>query len=148
MQENAQAAIIANGEKAHKETTAKLKQEWGQDFKNNIGYAQAAVQGLFEKEIASDLLNMRLEDGTKLGDYAPFLRAMATAGRQLAQDPLFIPTNQLQGDPKSLDERKREIMSWRTGTPDQQRLYARADIQQELDTINAKQIAAMQGRAA
>ena len=148
MRESRQAALVAKGEMAHQETLKALKTEWGADFKNNVGFANAAVTGLFGKEIASDILNTRLEDGTRLGDFQPFLKAMNMAGRQLAQDPLFLPTNSLQGDPKTLTARKQEIMALRTGTTQQQKLYASPEIQQELDTILAREIAAMQGKAA
>lgn len=148
LRENMQASLVAQGQKAHQETLATLKKEWGPEFKANIGYAQAAVQGLFGKEAASDILGMRLEDGTRLGDYQPFLRAMNIAGRQLAQDPLFLPTNNLQSDPKSMAQRKAEIYALRNGTPDQQKQYRSPEIQQELDTILAKEIAAMSGRTA
>ena len=148
LRENAQAALVAKGELAHQETLKALKTEWGYDFKNNVGFAHAAVTGLFGKEATSDILNMRLEDGTRLGDFQPFLKAMNMAGRQLAQDPLFLPTNSLQGDPKTLTARKQEIMAMRNGTPQQQKLYATPEVQLELDTIIAKEIAAMQGKAA
>jgi len=148
MRETAQAALVAAGQKAHEDTLKTLKGEWGADFKNNMGYAQAALTGLFGKETAGEILNMRLEDGTKVGDWAPFLRAMTTAGRQLAQDPLFLPTNSLQGDPKTLAARKAEIYALRTGDAAQQKLYASPEIQQELDTILAKEIASLSGRAA
>lgn len=148
LRENAQAALVAKGELAHQETLKALKSEWGYDFKNNVGFANAAVTGLFGKEVASDILNTRLEDGTRLGDFQPFLKAMNMAGRQLAQDPLFLPTNSLQGDPKTLSARKSEIQALRYGTPQQQKLYASPEIQLELDTLIAKEIAAMSGKAA
>jgi len=58
------------------QTTNELKREWGSAFENKV----AAAKGIIEQFAGLDMLQMRLEDGTKIGNHPAFIKAFAAIG--------------------------------------------------------------------
>lgn len=87
------AAQMAAGAIAKRAESEKaLKEAWGTDYKVNMTYAESALQAYVPGNDARALLDMQLADGTKLGDHAVFIKAMAAAGRATTEDPAFLAT--------------------------------------------------------
>ena len=58
------------------QTTNELKREWGNSFGDKV----AAAKGIIEQFAGLDMLQMRLEDGTKVGNHPAFIKAFAAIG--------------------------------------------------------------------
>ena len=58
------------------QTTNELKREWGNSFESKV----AAAKGIIEQFAGLDMLQMRLEDGTKVGNHPAFIKAFAAIG--------------------------------------------------------------------
>jgi len=130
---------LATEEMTRVATEKELKQSWGTEYKLNMDFANAAVGALFGSDQVEDILNWRGEDGALLGDNKAFMRAMATAGRALAVDPVFSATMTMAGDPKSVDDRIKEIQAYRHGSSEQKREYDKlSSAGGELEQLYAK----------
>lgn len=139
LKEDSVAALVAVEEQTRAATDKELKASWGSEYKLNMNFANAAVSALFGDADVEEILDWRRDDGSRLGDNKAFLRAMATAGRALAVDPVFSATMTMAGDPKTVDERIKEIQAYRHGTPDQKREYDKlSSAGGELETLYAK----------
>lgn len=140
--ENQTAQALANEQTLRVQTEKELKKEWGPEFKANMDFAKAGLTMLFGKGQIDEVLKTRLADGALLGNYKPFLQAMAQGGRALAQDPLQWAAAGIGGDAKSVDERISEIMALRNGTPAQKKQYDEASKSGgELETLHTKKSA-------
>ena len=136
--EEAEASKHATAELKKSETEAQLKGMWGRDYDLNVQLADAFVAEKFGKR-ASEIMQMQLMDGTRIGDHAEFMQAFATAGRERAEDPTFIASLNQSGAPQNLEARKTEIMALRYGDDAQKKQYAvLAADGGELDKINAR----------
>ena len=58
------------------QTTNELKREWGNAFGDKV----AAAKDIIEQFAGLDMLQMRLEDGTKVGNHPAFIKAFAAIG--------------------------------------------------------------------
>ncbi len=58
------------------QTTNDLKREWGNAFENKV----AAAQDIVEQFAGNEILGMRLEDGTMIGNHPAFIKAFAAIG--------------------------------------------------------------------
>lgn len=136
--EEAEASKIAMAEAKKQETLGVLRNTWGRDFDLNVQLADAFVSEKFGKR-AAEIMQMQLMDGSRIGDNLEFMEAFAKAGRERAEDPLFIQSLNKGADPKSLEQRKTEIMAKRYGNDAERAEYARlAADGGELDQINGK----------
>lgn len=129
-----QKALEAAGVEARARTEQQLQQEWGYDYERNVEYANAAI-AQFSREVGMDagaMLNLRLEDGTHLGSYAPFIKMMTAIGRENAQDPNWLSfAHDPGGASKTGAARVVEIMALRDSPSTQQQFNSEA-VQTEL----------------
>lgn len=58
------------------QTTNELKREWGSAFENKV----AAAKDVVDQFAGSEILQMRLEDGTMIGNHPAFIKAFAAMG--------------------------------------------------------------------
>ena len=58
------------------QTTNELKREWGNAFENKV----AAAKDVVDQFAGSEILQMRLEDGTMIGNHPAFIKAFAAIG--------------------------------------------------------------------
>lgn len=127
LKEETLAEALATENLTRAKTETALKQEWGGNYGVNMDFSKAGVSALFGgDDVVQDTLDLRMADGSLLGDYQPFMKAMMNAGRALGQDPLFMATSQYAGTAESLEARATEIRKWRYGTSDEKDRYAKA----------------------
>ena len=104
--------------KSHQEALDTLKKEWGGEFSAKLAFANAGVKEHFDVADPSDILQLRLADGSALGSNAAFVKAMASVGRLTADDPTMLKSLNLDnGTAASVDARIAEIMSLRDTDP-------------------------------
>ena len=126
--EQAQQTALERATAARAETETALRKEWGRDFEANVKWAEAAVQQFG----VAPVLDLRLADGSLLGDHPVIVKAMAQIGRLNSEDPYMLAAAG-QGTGKSPEDRKAEIMAYRYSDP---KKYASQEIQTELERIN------------
>lgn len=153
LREQAQAQLIAEAATFARNSEAELRKEWGAaDFAKNIALTGPGVVALVGRDGAEELRTLRLANGALLGDHPLYVKLGASAGRLSQQDPVFWAANQMQGDGKSLEGRKSEIMKLRTSSvPGDREKYAEASKPGgELAIINERlaQVRSNNGRAA
>lgn len=127
MMEEQASQMAAQAAVAKQATETNLKNDWGPEYKINMGYANSAIQSYFNVENAQEVLDWVGADGTKLGDNEAFVRAMTSAGRATSEDPNFLQAltgEGLKGD--ALQTEIDKIKGWRRGTPAEQKQYAEA----------------------
>lgn len=139
MREAAQAEFVAKGAQFAQDSKKALEKEWGPDFAKNIAYTGPGLVAMLGNE-GDVLRQVKLADGGYLGDHPLFVKMAAQAGRIAGDDPIFWRATQMQGDGKSLEGRKSEIMALRTSSkPGDREKYA--DLSKpggELSIINSR----------
>ena len=65
--------MAANDAKIMQDTELSLKKEWGDDYGNKLSMAKEAVESF----ASTDMLEIRLADGTKVGNHPDFIKAFA-----------------------------------------------------------------------
>ena len=65
--------MAANDAKIMQDTELSLKKEWGDDYGNKLAMAKEAVESF----ASTDMLEIRLADGTKVGNHPDFIKAFA-----------------------------------------------------------------------
>jgi uncharacterized protein GlcG (DUF336 family) len=63
-------------EQQAEETTAELRREWGRAFEDKVALAKDVV----DQFAGNEILQMRLEDGTMIGNHPAFIKAFAAIG--------------------------------------------------------------------
>jgi len=150
LREQVQAQAVAQAAQFAQDSEKALKQQWGPDYAKNIAYTGPGLVALLGKE-GDDLRTLQLANGARLGDHPLFVKALAQAGRVMGDDPVFWQATQLQGDTKSLEARKSEIMKLRTSSAsgDREKYAELSKPGGELSVINARlEQAQRAGRAA
>ena len=66
-------AMAANDAKIMQDTELSLKKEWGDNYGNKLAMAKEAVESF----ASTDMLEIRLADGTKVGNHPDFIKAFA-----------------------------------------------------------------------
>jgi hypothetical protein len=71
---------------------SELRREWGSDFESRVHAAGHLVEEALGSK-AGELLNLRLENGARLGDSAPLIRVLAAAADRLSiAGSTFVPS--------------------------------------------------------
>lgn len=68
-----ESSMEENDAKAMQDTEISLKKEWGDDY----GHRLTAAKEAFDSFASSEMLEMRLADGTKIGNHPDFIKAFA-----------------------------------------------------------------------
>jgi hypothetical protein len=126
----AAAQRLATEQAAAERTEQVLQKEWGRQYKENVAWAVAAAK---QFGLEQTVEQVRLEDGTLLGDHPEFIKAMAKIGRMNAEDPLFLEAAG-KGTGQGIEERKAALMQLRISDPPK---YQSSAVQDELQRINA-----------
>lgn len=77
-------ALAENGEKVAAASEKALKTEWGADFRANMDLANIAAQQFLGDDLDT-VRNLKLADGSLLGDNAAYVRAFARVGQAIAE---------------------------------------------------------------
>lgn len=114
----AQAMLVARATELHTETQAALDKEYGAEKGRNLAFGKSFVERFADPndpDEVKDLFQLPLMNGAKLGDYLPFVRMMARAGREFGDDPLFAEIGGASSDTIStLEAEKAAIMKLHT----------------------------------
>ena len=82
-----EAAFQAKIGRAQKEAEARLKQDWGPDFDDNLAFAEEAGAAFADNpDEWAAFVNTPMTNGMRVGDHPTMLRMMAKIGRANAED--------------------------------------------------------------
>ncbi len=76
---------------AVEDTRAQLRDEWGPGYEARVDLANRAFRAAFAGEV-DEATQLRLDDGTALGDHPALVRAVARLGELMSEDRLVGPT--------------------------------------------------------
>lgn len=132
------AQLAANAAQAQAATKQELETLWQGELETNLAMANNAV-GYFFGDFAEDdpknPMQWQLEDGTKLGDHAVFIRAMAQVARSSSEDLTFVET--MRDDNSISPEKVREEIG---------KIYGLRDTGKKEDSERYNTLAAPGGR--
>ena len=83
MESNMQQATV-NTETAQAQAEQTLRAEWGQDFDNQVAKAGALAKANMNPEI----LDLQMQDGTRIGDHPEIIKGFAKIAGMLSEDKL------------------------------------------------------------
>ena len=131
-----QMAAFQEQAKAKAETVQEdLRAEYGRDYKANLELANRWVKEQFAPHAGengvSDLMNVKLADGTHLGEHPAFARWAVAKGREAADHGVFELGDGATGG-VSPDKRVDEIMAMKSKDP---KAYASPAVQDELKKL-------------
>lgn len=137
-QDKQAALLIETADRVKNATIGELKGEWKGDYARNMEFANQGARHFFG-DAASDIMDLRLLDGSALGAHPDVVRSLAKYGRMYADDPAFNDMSMIGAKPDSLNARKAEILKLRkSATPRDREEYARLSAPGgELSRINA-----------
>jgi hypothetical protein len=122
----------ANMLRAAQITEDSLRVEYGADYRGNMNLAETFIAENMSAD-AAKFMDMRMEDGTKVGAFAPFVKMIVNLARASADGgPLVSGVS----DGVGLDQRIAEIEKMQIADPKQ---YATDKIQKEFDGLLARQ---------
>lgn len=129
-----QQELSANLAKVAKETQAALRNEWGGEYDGNIGAAAELMTSHLGEEGFGQMMGLRLMDGSRLQDHAPFVKMMAQIGSDYYGGNAIM-TGDIETTSKTLQERKDELMALRASDSAK---YFSDEVQGKLQKINAQ----------
>jgi hypothetical protein len=98
---------MAAQEQAAGETSRVLRQEWGVAYNQNLSMAGKAFNAVFGGDF-SEIDQIVMADGRRLGDDPRFLKAMLSVGKRLGEDSLLVSGGTSAAKILGPDEAKRE----------------------------------------
>ena len=98
-------------ETAQAQATQQLRQEWGRDFEAKIKQAGALAQA----NINADVLDMPLQNGTRLGDHPEIIKGFAKIANMMSEDKIISTESESVNTVKDLESEIASIMNNREG---------------------------------
>ena len=98
-------------ETAQAQATQELRQEWGRDFEAKIKQAGALAQA----NINADVLDMPLQNGTRLGDHPEIIKGFAKIANMMSEDKIISTESESVNTVKDLESEIASIMNNREG---------------------------------
>ena len=98
-------------ETAQAQSTQELRQEWGRDFDAKIKQAAS----LAKANIDSDVLDMPLQNGTRLGDHPEIIKGFAKIANMMSEDKIISTESENVNVTKDLQSEIATIMNDRKG---------------------------------
>ena len=98
-------------ETAQAQSTQELRQEWGRDFEAKIKQAGALAQA----NINADVLDMPLQNGTRLGDHPEIIKGFAKIANMMSEDKIISTESESVNTVKDLESEIASIMNNREG---------------------------------
>ncbi|AXV17272.1 hypothetical protein CYG48_05015 [Neorhizobium sp. SOG26] len=115
-----QQELDGNLVKVAKETQSSLRQEWGGEYDGNIGAINELMTSHLGKDGFEEMMSLRMTDGSRLQDHAPFVKMMA----QIATDYYgsnAIFNGDIETTSKTLEEKIAETREVQTKDPEKYR---------------------------
>jgi hypothetical protein len=85
-------------ETAQAQSEAQLRQEWGKDFDGQVSRASALAKANMNPEI----LDMKMQDGTRIGDHPEIIKGFAKIASMLSEDKLVSTESESVNSMKDL----------------------------------------------
>jgi hypothetical protein len=98
-------------ETAQAQSTQELRQEWGRDFDAKIKQAAS----LAKANISADVLDMQLQNGTRLGDHPEIIKGFAKIANMMSEDKILSTESENVNVGKDLESEIATIMNNRAG---------------------------------
>ena len=98
-------------ETAKAQSTQELRQEWGRDFDAKIKQAAS----LAKANINADVLDMPLQNGTRLGDHPEIIKGFAKIANMMSEDKIISTESENVNVAKDLQSEIATIMNDRKG---------------------------------
>ncbi|QPZ53488.1 putative capsid assembly protein [Pelagibacter phage HTVC034P] len=106
MESTAQQAKI-DTETAQAQAEQELRQEWGRDFESKVKQAGA----LAKANINSEVLDMPLQNGTRLGDHPDIIRGFSKIASMMQEDKIVATESENVNTTKDLESEISAIMN-------------------------------------
>jgi len=98
-------------ETAQAQAEQELRQEWGRDFEGKVKQAGA----LAKANINSEVLDMQLQDGTRIGDHPEIIKGFAKIADMMSEDKIVSTESENVNTTKDIESEISSIMNDRTG---------------------------------
>lgn len=99
-------------EQFRKENEDTLRGQWGPDYRRNEEYANRALQEYFP-DLGPEFLNLRLENGSRVGDHAALLMGLAQLGASTGLGGSAFDDGDEGGRGQSADEEVNSLLALR-----------------------------------
>ena len=123
MESNMQQATV-NTETAQAQAEQTLRAEWGQDFDNQVAKAGALAKANMNPEI----LDLQMQDGTRIGDHPEIIKGFAKIAGMLSEDKLVSTESESVNSMKDLQSEISAITNntdgpyWNSQHPDHEKM--------------------------
>ena len=110
MESNMQRATV-DTETAQAQAETELRAEWGKDFDSNVSKASA----LAKANMNPDILDLQMQDGTRIGDHPEIIKGFAKIASMLSEDKLVSTESESVNSMKDLQSEISAITNDTTG---------------------------------
>lgn len=123
MENNMQQSTV-NTETAQAQSEQTLRAEWGQDFDNQVAKAGALAKANMNPEI----LDLQMQDGTRIGDHPEIIKGFAKIAGMLSEDKLVSTESESVNSMKDLQSEISAITNntdgpyWNNQHPDHEKM--------------------------
>ena len=111
-------------ETAQANAEQQLRQEWGRAYEDNIKKAGAIAKA----NISADVLDMQLQDGTRLGDHPDIIKGFAKIASMMSEDKIVSTESENVDQGKDIESEIASIVNdrnspyWNKGHPDHDKM--------------------------
>ena len=130
---------LANGgNPAQAQAEQQLRQEWGRDFEGKVKQAGA----LAKANINSEVLDMQLQDGTRIGDHPEIIKGFAKIADMMSEDKIVATESENVNTVADIESEISTIINdtngpyWNKGHPDHDKMVQQVYTLREM--LNAK----------
>ena len=132
--ENTAQQLKIDTETAQAKSQQLLRQEWGKQYDENINKAAAIAKA----NMPSDVLDMQLKDGTRLGDHPDVIKGFSKIAGLLSEDKVITTESESVDHGRDLEGEISKIINdrsgpyWNKGHPDHDKLVQQVYTMREM----------------
>ena len=132
--ENTAQQLKVDTETAQAKSQQLLRQEWGKQYDENINKAAAIAKA----NMPSDVLDMQLKDGTRLGDHPDVIKGFSKIAGLLSEDKVITTESESVDQGRDLEGEISKIINdrsgpyWNKGHPDHDKLVQQVYTMREM----------------
>tara|TARA_R110002020_G_scaffold132738_1_gene296304 strand:+ start:742 stop:1629 length:888 start_codon:yes stop_codon:yes gene_type:complete len=132
--ENTAQQLKIDTETAQAKSQQLLRQEWGKQYDENINKAAAIAKA----NMPSDVLDMQLKDGTRLGDHPDVIKGFSKIAGLLSEDKVITTESESVDQGRDLEGEISKIINdrsgpyWNKGHPDHDKLVQQVYTMREM----------------
>lgn len=129
-----QQQLAGNLAKVAKETQASLRNEWGGEYDGNLNAAQQLMTAQLGEEGFSQMMGLRLMDGSRLQDNIAFVKMMAQLGTDYYGGNAIM-TGDVETTAKTIDQKIADYRKMQTEDPHK---YRSPEVQEAVAALYAQ----------